>query len=85
MDGEASGNPAQRLLAGARRVNRDPRLVELLRRARERALGGDGHVDLLASARGRPSDRAARQLLDLRGEEPGVLGELGLTALQSWQ
>jgi adenylate cyclase len=85
MDGQESGNPAQRLLAGVRRVNRNPQLVELARRARERTLGGDRQIDLLATARGRPSDRAARQLVELRGEEPGVLGELGLTALQSWQ
>lgn len=85
MDGEATGSPTQRLLTGARRVNRNPTLVELARRARVSALGGDQHLDLLATARGRPSDQAVRQLLALRGEEPGVLGELGLTALQTWQ
>lgn len=35
--------------------------------------------------RGRPADRAARQLVTLRGERPGFFGELGLTALQTWQ
>jgi hypothetical protein len=35
--------------------------------------------------RGRPSDLAARHLVSLRGEQPGVLGELGLSALQAWQ
>lgn len=52
---------------------------------RERLLGGDQHVDRLATARSRPSDLAVQQLADLRSEEPGVLGELGLTALQAWQ
>ncbi len=85
MDAEAAEHRARRLFAGARRFNRDPRLLDLARRARERALGGDGQIDRLATARGRPSDRAARQLLALRAEEPGVLGELGLTALQGWQ
>ena len=55
------------------------------RRARERALGGDDFVDHLSTARGRPADRAARQLVALRGEEHGFAGELGLTALQAWQ
>lgn len=85
MDVEATGQQARRLLESARQVNRSPQLVELARRARERALGGDRGVDLLSTARGRPSDLATRQLLALRGEEPGVLGELGLTALQTWQ
>jgi adenylate cyclase len=74
-----------RLYEGAHRVNRNPKLVEVARRARERALGGDHHVDLLSTARGRPSDLAARQLVTLRGDAPGILGELGLTALQTWQ
>lgn len=85
MHEEANGHVAQRLLRGAHRVNRNPKLVELARRARERALGADRHIDLLSTARGRPADLAARQLVTLRGDAPGVLGELGLTALQTWQ
>ncbi len=84
MRAEAGRNAAQRLLAGARRANRDPRLIELARRARWGA-GGDREVDPPSTSRGRPSDRAVRQLLAVRGEEPGVLGELGLTALRTWQ
>jgi len=52
---------------------------------RERALGDDEFVDRLSSARGRPADLAAQQLVSLRGERHGVLGEVGLTALQAWQ
>jgi adenylate cyclase len=74
-----------KFLQAARRFNQDPRLVERARRLRERALGGDDFVDQLSTARGRPSDLAARQLVDLRGDSPGFIGELGLTALQSWQ
>src|SRR5207237_4513968 len=80
-----SERPGKRFAAAARRFNRDPRLVELARRARERTLGDDDRIDHLSTARGRPSDLAARQLVSLRGEEPGFAGELGLTALQAWQ
>lgn len=48
-------------------------------------MGDDEFVDLLSTARGRPADLAARQLVASRAAEPGVLGELGLTALQAWQ
>jgi adenylate cyclase len=78
-------NPGKRLTAAAQRFNRSPKLVEWVRRARERALGGDEFVDHLSTARGRPADRAARELVALRGEEHGFAGELGLTALQAWQ
>jgi adenylate cyclase len=78
-------NPAQRALAAARRLNRQPRLLRAARQARERLLGDEALVDRLSTARGRPSDLAAQQLVELRGDTPGVLGELGLTALQTWQ
>jgi len=48
-------------------------------------MGEDQFVDRLATARGRPADIAARQLIAFRGEAPGVLGEVGLTVLQAWQ
>lgn len=77
--------PGKRLLATAHRFNRNPKLLARVRRTRERALGDEQFVDLLSTARGRPADLAAQQLVALRGEEHGVLGELGLTALQAWQ
>jgi len=77
--------PAKRLAAAARRLNRQPRMLRAARSTRERLLGDDEFVDRLSTARGRPSDLAAQQLVDLRGETHGVLGELGLTALQAWQ
>ena len=78
-------NPAKRAAAAARRLNRQPQLLRPLRRARERLLGGDDFVDRLSISRDRPSDLAVQHLAELRGETPGVLGELGLTALQAWQ
>jgi adenylate cyclase len=75
----------RRLIESARRLNRHPRLVGTTRRARERALGDDRFVDSLSTARGRPADLAAQHLVALRGESPGFLGELGLSALQAWQ
>jgi adenylate cyclase len=85
MDEESGEKGGRRLLAATSKLNRSPKLVEVVRRARERALGDDEFVDHLSTARGRPSDLAAQQLVALRGEEPGFLGELGLTALQAWQ
>ncbi len=73
------------MLAAVRRLNRHPRLVASARRTRERAMGDDEFVDRLSTARGRPADLAARQLVAFRGEKQGVLGELGMTALQAWQ
>jgi adenylate cyclase len=85
MGEERSARRAQRLVEAARRINHHPRLLGAARQTRERALGDDRFVDLLSTARGRPSDLAARQLVTLRGDRHGVLGELGLTALQTWQ
>lgn len=76
---------AKRFAEAARRLNRHPKLVSSARRTRERAMGDDAFMDRLSTARGRPADLAARQLVAVRGAEHGVLGELGLTALQTWQ
>jgi adenylate cyclase len=74
-----------RAVAAARRLNRHPRLLAVAKSTRERWLGDEQHVDRLSTARGRPADLAARELAALRAGAPGVLGELGLTALQAWQ
>ncbi len=78
-------NRGSRFAAAAQRFNRNPKLVGFARRAREQTLGDDELIDNLSTARGRPSDRAARQLVALRGTEHGFFGELGLSALQAWQ
>jgi class 3 adenylate cyclase len=75
----------RRWLEAARRVNHDPRLLELAQRARRRTIGDDAISDPLAQDRGRAADLAAQHLADLRGDAPGVLGELGMSALQTWQ
>lgn len=74
-----------KLIAATRQLNRHPRMVGAAKRARELVLGDEQFVDRLSTARGRPADLAARQLVALRSDAPGVLGELGLTALQVWQ
>jgi adenylate cyclase len=75
----------RRLAGAAKRVNRNPALLDAARRTRQWALG-DQQIDHgLASVRGRPADVAFRQLAALRPEQPGVAGELGAAALQSWQ
>ena len=75
----------KRFAEAARRLNRHPKLLRATRQTRERALGDDEFVDRLSTARGRPADLAAQQLVELRRDSPGVLGELGMTALQAWQ
>jgi adenylate cyclase len=74
-----------RIARAARTLNREPRLVEAARRTREWALGSEQVGDRLSTARERPSDLAVRHVAWLAGPAPGVLGELGLTAVQAWQ
>jgi adenylate cyclase len=52
---------------------------------REHVLGDEQFVERLSTVRGRPADLAARELAAFRSDAPGVMGELGLTVLQSWQ
>ena len=74
-----------RFVGAARRLNRNPKLVDTARGARQKLPGDDRVGDRLSTARGRPSDVAVRQLAELSTDDPGVLGELGLGALQMWQ
>jgi adenylate cyclase len=74
-----------RLASAARQLNRDPRLVGVAKGLRERLVGDDRFADPLSKAPGRPADLAARELATLRGDAPGLAGELGLTAVQVWQ
>ena len=74
-----------KLTAAVRKVNRDPKLLEAARRVRQR-LPGDSRVgDRLSTGRDRPTDLAVRQLAELGNTSPGILGEVGLGALQLWQ
>lgn len=74
----------QRLAERARRLNRNPRLVELARRRRQGTMGEEA-AEPPTSLESRPADHAVRHLATLRGDQPGFLGELGMTALQAWQ
>jgi adenylate cyclase len=85
MSKDSGESPGRRIIAAVRRFNRNPQLIALARRTRERTLGEEQFADPLSTARGRPADLAARRFLALGGDEPGVLGEVGLTALQTWQ
>jgi len=48
-------------------------------------MGEEEFSDRLSLGRGRPADLAVRELVAIRGDRPGLLGEIGLTALQAWQ
>jgi adenylate cyclase len=73
------------LALAARNLNRHAVLLQAAKRTRERLLGDDQFIERLSTARGRPADLATRELSVLRGDAPGVVGELGLTVLQAWQ
>jgi adenylate cyclase len=82
----AQENRAGRLIAATRRLNRHPALVGAAKGARERMLGETLFADRLAGTRSGPAaELLARELAALRSDEPGVLGEIGFTALQAWQ
>jgi adenylate cyclase len=79
------GPRLERFTTAARRLNRNPRLVKAARQTREWAIGEEQIDDRLSTARGRPTDIAARRLAALQSESPGLMGELGVTMLQTWQ
>jgi class 3 adenylate cyclase len=73
------------LAARARRLNQRQDLVGAVRQARARLPGDDRVGDRPPDAGTRPADIAVRQLAGLRAGSPGLVGEVGLTALQLWQ
>jgi adenylate cyclase len=74
----------KRVAAGARRLNRNPKLVELARRRRLLTMG-DVPARPPAGPGTHPADHVVHELAVARGDAPGVLGEIGMTALQAWQ
>jgi class 3 adenylate cyclase len=74
-----------RVVSAARELNRNTALLAAVTRSRKRLLGDDQLAHRLASSRRRPADIAVRELGALRGDNAGVLGELGLVAIQAWQ
>jgi adenylate cyclase len=79
-----AGSRIRRTFTAARRLNRRPDLVEATRRRRQGLLGEEPE-GLAHRLDGHPSELAARRLALIRGDRPGVVGELGVTALQAWQ
>lgn len=75
----------KRFASGARELNRHPRLVASARGTREWVLGEDQVVERLSAAASRPASLAIHELAALGNESRGVVGELGLALLQSWQ
>jgi adenylate cyclase len=73
-----------RLFERARRIDSGPRTLKLARAARELLPGDSGLGDALSTARGAPTDIAARRLAEVR-ERPSAARELGLGLVQIYQ
>jgi adenylate cyclase len=69
----------------AKRLNREERLVKLIKRARKLLPGDSRFGDPLSTAGEKQSQLVGRRLSEVTAERPGVLRELGFSALQVWQ
>jgi adenylate cyclase len=78
-------SPLGKLAAGGRRLDRDPRFLEAIRRLRDLLPGDSRFGDPLSVAGGKQSALVGRRLAELTAQRPGVLREAGLGALQVWQ
>jgi class 3 adenylate cyclase len=68
-----------------KRLNRDPRLLAIVRSLRKVLPGDDRVADpTTLSAEGQPR-AVSRMLSEISTDQPGVLGEAGLGAIQVWQ
>jgi class 3 adenylate cyclase len=73
------------IAATGKRINRDPRLLAIVRSLRG-VLPGDNRVaDPSELASSNQPRAVSRMLSEISTERPGVLGEAGLGALQVWQ
>jgi adenylate cyclase len=73
------------LAATGKRINRDPRLLAIVRSLRS-VLPGDSRVADPAELASASQPRAvSRMLSEISSDRPGVLGEAGLGAIQVWQ
>lgn len=61
------------------------RLIAAVRRARELLPGDSRFGDRLSTSGTSPRNVAARQLAELASKRPGLLSEVGLSALQVWE
>jgi adenylate cyclase len=76
---------ARAQMADMRNLNRHPRLLRVARLARQILPGDSRFGDPLSTAGGRSADVAGRHLTELAEQQPTVLREAGLSALQVWQ
>ncbi len=67
------------------RVDKDPRLVKLLRLGRSRLPGDERYGDPLSLTGDQAPAVLGRRLSALTAEQPGALREVGMSALQVWQ
>jgi len=88
-DGLSEGSPRFARLEQARRaartVDREPTLVEAVRKFRHRLPGDEKFGDPLSTAEETPVAFLARSVTVMRPDEESVIGELGLAGLQLWQ
>ena len=75
----------RRVGAAAGRVNQSPKLVTAAKLARELLPGDSRFGDPLSTAGGEQAQVVGRRLAELTEERPGVMREVGLSALQVWQ
>ena len=69
------------MAARGRRLNRDPKLVEGIRKLRRLLPGDDRFGDPLSTS----GTVVGQRIGELAAERPSVLGEAGLGALQVWE
>ena len=85
---DVDGEDAQtrgRITRFFQRVDKDPRLVKLLRLGRSRLPGDDRYGDPLSLTGDQAPAVLGRRLSALTAEQPGALREVGMSALQVWQ
>ena len=88
-NGSSRAGRAARLRAAAAaragKLNSSAGLITAARLLREMLPGDSRYGDPLSTAGSAPAQTVARRLSDLTAERPGVLREVGLSALQVWQ
>lgn len=75
----------EQLAATGKKVNRDPRLLAMMRSLRKVLPGDDRVVDPSEFGGAGQPTAVGGLLSEISGEHPGALGEAGLGALQVWQ
>ena len=84
-DGGRGRRARARLAAVARRLNDNPRLLMAAKYARERLPGDSRFGDPLSTTGSEQPQVVGRRLTALTERSPGVLREVGLSALPVWQ